>query len=219
MYACDLFGAKFLVDWEESKKKLWGGTQPHFTKQYVKERRKLASNDSNKSYESSAAFRETPPHHTIEAHLNGSTATIADNSFTEAMEYAAALEEKKHAQTERIITLEASMNGQNVLTEDTEYVASAVTAGGNNKGLKDVRMMIKQLTASVTAQGGILESLSVKTHSGGRGGGTNTEIKKAQPGLHVFARCKREVYHRDATCLELAANKSKHYTGWTSVLE
>ena len=49
MYACDLFGAKILDDWEESNNKLWGGTQPQFTKQYVKERHKLARNKSNKS--------------------------------------------------------------------------------------------------------------------------------------------------------------------------
>ena len=110
------------------------------------------------------------------------------------------------------------MDGHTALTKATKNAESAVTAGGNNKGLKDVRMMMKQLTASVTAQAATLASLSVKTHSGDSGGRENTEMKKAHPGLHVRAHCKREVYHKDANCLELAANKAKRYTGWTSVL-
>ena len=44
-------------------------------------------------------------------------------------------------------------------------------------------------------------------------------MKKAWPALHVCVHCKREVYHMDRNCLELAANKSKLYTGWISVLE
>ena len=44
-------------------------------------------------------------------------------------------------------------------------------------------------------------------------------MKKARPGLHVCAHYKREVYNKDANCLELAANKAKLYTGWAIVLE
>ena len=79
-----------------------------------------------------------------------------------------------------------------------------------------VRVMMKQLTASVTAQAATLAALSVKTHSGGNR--ENTELKKVRPGLHVCAHYKREVYHKDANCFELASNKSKRYTGWTYVL-
>ena len=115
------------------------------------------------------------------------------------MEYAAALEEKTHAQAERILALEASVDRQTVLTEATNYTASAVTSGGNNKDLKDLRAMIKQLTESVIAQAETLAVLSVKTHSGssGSGDGKNTEMKKLLPGLHVCAHCKREVYRKD----------------------
>ena len=85
------------------------------------------------------------------------------------MEYAAALEEKSHTQAERILELEANVDGQTFLTKATEYAASAVTVGGNNKDLKELITMMKQLTDSVTAQAATLEALSVKTHSGGGG--------------------------------------------------
>ena len=35
-YACDLFKAKFLDNWEERDDKSWGATQPKITKQYAK---------------------------------------------------------------------------------------------------------------------------------------------------------------------------------------
>ena len=143
-----------------------GDTQPHFTKQYAKERHKLARNKSKNSYEISAPFQETPYPHNIEAIYNGSTATTADGSSVAAMEYAAAVEEKTHAQAERILVIKARVDGQTVLTEATEYAASAVTAGGNNKDLKELRAMTKQLMASVTAHVVTLAGLSVKTHSG-----------------------------------------------------
>ena len=187
MYACDLFEAKFLDDWEESNGNSWGGTQPHFTKQYAKERCKLARNKSNKSYKISADFQETPCPHTIESPSDVSIATTADDSFAVAMEYATALEDKTHMQAERILALESSVDGQTVLTKATEYAESAVTVEGNNKDLKDLRTMMKQLTASVTAQEATLAALSVKTHSDGGGGGKNTKMKKARPGLHVCA--------------------------------
>ena len=136
-----------------------------------------------------------------------------------AMEYAAALEERAHAQADHILELEASVDGQTFPTKATEYTASAVTVGGNNKDLKEPITMMKQLTASFTAQAATLTALSFKTRSGSDGGRENTKMKKARPGLHVCAHCKREVYHKDGNCLELAANKAKRYKGWTSVLE
>ena len=81
------------------------------------------------------------------------------------------------------------MDVQTALTEATKYAASAVTAGGNNKDLKELMEMMKQITASVIYQAEILADLPVKTHSGGGVGRKNTEMKKAQPGLHVCAHC------------------------------
>ena len=133
------------------------------------------------------------------------------------MEYAAALEEKAHAKSERILELEASVDGQTVLTDAIKYVASTVTVGLKNKDL--LITMMKQLTASFTNQAATLAALSIQTHSGGDSGRKNTEMNKARPDLHVCAHCKREVYHKDRNCLEIAANESKRYTGWTSVLE
>ena len=176
-------------------------------KQYAKYRRKLERDKSHNNYKSRSAFQETPRPHTTKIPYNRETATTADNSFTAAMEYAAALEEKAHAQAKRIIDLEASVDDQTVLTESTNYAASAVTTGGSNKDLKNLRSTMKQLTASFTSQATTLAALSVRTNSGG--GGQNTENKKAQSGLHVCAHCKQEIYHKDGNCLELSANSSK----------
>ena len=85
------------------------------------------------------------------------------------MEYAAALEKKRQAQAERIIALKASVKGQNIITNATEYVSSTVTAGGNNKDLKKMREIMKRLTDSVSAQAEKLKALSVKTHSSDSG--------------------------------------------------
>ena len=48
-----------------------------------------------------------------------------------AIEYAAVLEEKANAQAESIIELEASVDGQTVLTNTTKYAASVVATGTN----------------------------------------------------------------------------------------
>ena len=135
------------------------------------------------------------------------------------MEYSAVLEEKAHAQSERILELEASVDGQTFLTKATKYAASAVIAGGNNKNVKELKAMMKQLTDSITSQAPTFAALSVKTHSGGGGNEKNTEMKKVWTGLHMCKHCKSEVYHKDGNCLELAVNKDNGYTGWTSVLE
>ena len=47
------------------------------------------------------------------------------------MEYAVVLEEKASSQAERIIEVEASVDGQTVLTDTTNYVASTVDTGNN----------------------------------------------------------------------------------------
>ena len=156
----------------------------------------MARNKSNKSYESSAAFQETPRSHSIETPYDRLTTTTADDSFAASMEYSAALEEKTHTQAEHILEIEASVDGQTILTKATQYAASAVTAGGNNKELKELRETMKQRMDSVTTKAATLAALYVKTHSGGGGGGKNTKMKKARPGLHVCAHCNREVYHK-----------------------
>ena len=107
------------------------------------------------------------------------------------MEYAVALEELAHAQADRIIEVEASVDGQTVFTDSSNYVVSAVTMGGSKKDLKDLRAMMKKITASVTTQAAILAALYIRENSGGSGGGKNTEKKKERPGLHLCAHCKR----------------------------
>ena len=98
MYACGLFEAKLMDNWEETVHKLCGSTQPHFTHQFNKERRKLERKKSQKNYESSAIFRKYPHLHTLEIPQGGENATTTDNIFTEAMEYSATLEEKANTQ-------------------------------------------------------------------------------------------------------------------------
>ena len=96
----------------------------------------MEHNKSYKSYKSSAAFHKTSRPHTIKTPYYGSTATTVDRSFAAEMEYAAAKEEKANAQAKRILELEASVDGQIVLTKATEYAASALISVGHNKDLK-----------------------------------------------------------------------------------
>ena len=86
IYACNLFEANVLDNWEESDNRSWGATQPHFTKQYVKECITLERDKSHNNYEGSAALRETPRHHTIETPNDGSTAKTEENIFAAEME-------------------------------------------------------------------------------------------------------------------------------------
>ena len=90
-------------------------------------------------------------------------------------------------QAERIIDIKSRVDGQTVLTKATDYATSAVTTGGANKNLKDLRAMMKHLTDSFSAQAATLASLSVKRNNDGGGGrgGENTKNKKSQPGLQV----------------------------------
>ena len=54
------------------------------------------------------------------------------------------------------------MDGQTVLTEATNFLASEVTMGGVNKDLKELHATIKQLIYSVTAQSETLAALNTK---------------------------------------------------------
>ena len=83
-------------DWEETYDKLWRATQPHFTRHFNKEWRKLECKNPQKKYESSDVFCEAPLPHTLEAPQGGEKSTTADDSFTAAMEYAAVLENKSN---------------------------------------------------------------------------------------------------------------------------
>ena len=90
------------------------------------------------------------------------------------------MEENSHTQTNCIIKLEVSVDGQTVLTESTDYAASVVTTGGANKNLKEMRAIMKQLTDSVTAQAATLAALYFRTNSGGGDGKTPKRIKCGQ---------------------------------------
>ena len=115
-----------------------GVTQPHFTQKFNKLRRKIKGEKSQKHFENSAIYCESPHPQTLETPQEGANNTTIYSSFTAAMEYAAALEEKSNTQAERIIELEASVDGKTVLTETTEYAASAV-ATGTNKEISEIK--------------------------------------------------------------------------------
>ena len=104
------------------------------------------------------------------------------------------------------------MDGQNVLTNNTDYAASVVSTVINKK-LTEIRAMMKQLVALVTAQAETVTALSTKINSDGSGSGYTTNKKKLRPELHVCVHCKQEVYHKYRNCLELEANNSKRYPG------
>ena len=127
-----------------------------------------------------------------------------------------ALEEKANVQAELVVELKSSMDGQTTLTDTKYYTASAVDTD-NNRELKKIREMMKQLATSVTAQTAIVATLSTKMNGGSRGTRKTTYKKKARPGLHTCAHCKRKVYHKEGNCLEMEGNKAKRYPGWERV--
>ena len=83
--------------------------------------------------------------------------------------------------------------------------------------MKKIKAIMKQLASSVTAQAEIVATLSTKGKKGSSSSGKTTDKKKASPGLHMCAHCKRKVYHKDGNCLELEVNKAKRYPGWKIV--
>ena len=125
---------------------------------------------AHNTFESSADFQEAPFPHTLETPHRGATTTTSYDRFTAAMEYTVALEEKDSAQAKCMIDIEASVDSQTDFTEATDFTASAVEIGGSNKEIKEIMSMMKQLTASVTAQAATLKYLSTKTNSGSGGG-------------------------------------------------
>ena len=97
------------------------------------------------------------------------------------------------------------MDGQTVLTNTTEYAASAVDTG-TNKELRKIKAMMKQIAASITSQVETVATLSTKINGSISSAGKTIDKKKSRPGFHVCAYCKRKVYHKDRNCLELQAN-------------
>ena len=114
----------------------------------------------------------------------GETDTTIHSSFTASMDYDAAPKEKSNTQTERIIEIEAIVDGQTVLTNTNKYAASAV-AKGTNKELSDIKAMLKQLADYVTAQATTVETLSIMMNGVSSGAGKTIEKKKARQGLHL----------------------------------
>ena len=77
--------------------------------------------------------------------------------------------------------------------------------------MNKIKAMIKKLAAHVNTQAATVATLSTKMKGGSNSSGKTIDKKKARPGLHVYAHCKRKVYHKDRNCLELDVNKAKRY--------
>ena len=92
------------------------------------------------------------------------------------------------------------MDGQIFLANTTEYVASTV-AKRTNKEMSNIKAMIKQLAASVPAQAATVATLSTNMNGGSSSAGKTIDKKKARPGLHVCAHCKRKLYRNDRNFL------------------
>ena len=97
--------------------------------------------------------------HTLESPQGGATATIADESFTAAMEYAVVLDEKANTQDKHINEIEARADGKTVLTHTMDYTARVVSTGAS-KELTKIQATMNQLEASVTATPEIVATLS-----------------------------------------------------------
>ena len=128
------------------------------------------------------------------------------------MEYDMVLEEKSNAQSERIIDLKASVDGQTFLTNTTYYTAIAVSIWAN-KELTEIWEMMKQISAFLIAQAATVATFSTNINGGESGAGRNTNKKKAGTGFYVFVHCKQEVYRKGGNCLDLEANRAKSCPG------
>ena len=221
MYACGLFEARFLDDWEESLDKSWPVTLLLFANQFNKERRTLERANNNKNFASTNVFRER--HATGAYAPNAPPTTNAD--YDAAMEYAAAMEAKSTAQEGRILELEDALDGRTAVTFPSELAASATTATTGAAAaatkLAAMRAMIQSLVATVTA-------LTAKSTTGGGGGGRGRDKKGGggppngtveTPGTHKCVNCKLWVKHKDANCFELAVNAAKRFPGWVTRLK
>ena len=101
------------------------------------------------------------------------------------MGYAEALEEKANAQGERIIELEASVDGQTVLTNTTYYAMSSFSMGAR-KELIEILAMMKQPADLVTAQAATVATLSTNINYGGGGAGRNIYKENTSPVLYAL---------------------------------
>ena len=66
------------------------------------------------------------------------------------------------------------MDSQTVLTNPTEYAASAL-ATGTNKEISEIKAMMKHLAASVTYQVATVATLSTKMNTGNSGAEKNRQ--------------------------------------------
>ena len=121
-------------DWEEIANKSLGATPPPPSHGSSTRRGAKSIAISTKRTLKTALSSANLPTPTPSGSPKGGTiATTIDSSFTKTMEYSAALEEKGNARAERIIELEARVDGQIVLTDTTDYAARAVAKATNKE--------------------------------------------------------------------------------------
>ena len=144
---------------------------------------------------------------------SASVPEMAGPAYVVMAEYMVALEEK-------VIELETVVETQSVITDTTDFAASA-TISNTTAEMAEMRAAAKSTAADLKKLTTLVANMASNNGGGGegggggRGGGGGDRRRKGAP--HKCKHCKREVYHKDANCLELEANKANRYASWKSV--
>ena len=134
----------------------------------------------------------------------------AGPAYVVMSEYAAALEEK-------VIELETVAETQSVITDATDFATSATTSNTTAE-MAEIRAAAKSTVANLKKLTALVATMESNNGGGGGGrGGAGVGNRRKKGATHKCKHCKREVYHKDANCLELEANKSNRYASWKSV--
>ena len=218
MYASELFETKTMEDWEDATDQTWTTTLALFTAEYGKIQRSLERTSKRKDYDSAAALRDSttrPTTMSLGTPPNTSVPETTSPAYVAMSEYAAALEEK-------MIELETVAETQSVITDTTDFAASATTSHITAE-MAEMRAAAKSTAADLKKLTALVANMASNNGGGGKGGGGGSGggrgggDRRKKGATHKCKHCKREVYHKDANCLELEANKANRYASWKSV--
>ena len=126
----------------------------------------------------------------------------AGPTYIAMSEYASALEKK-------MIELDTVVETQSVITDTTDFSASAKTSNTTMK-MAEMRVAAKSTAADLKKLSTLVATMA-STNGRGRGN------QKKKGATHKYKHCKHEVFHKDANCLELEADKANCYASWKSM--